>query len=185
MRATTGERVVNYLSWTGCLGTGWLRRGWRTGLAALAIAASLQHDAIAQGPDAPPQPAMPSPAEMDYTLPFDDASGSAAFRGPAEDTVGGFGIKGRAGHQAGSTVGRRQSITYFDLSPYVFQNNTFYFGEARLALGNNGHVGGSTGGGLRQYFPAINTIGGFSAWWDGDGTRSADFQQWGLSGEIL
>lgn len=131
------------------------------------------------------QTPVPPPTEMDYTLPFNDASGSAAFPGPEEATVGGMGFKGRIGHEAGETVGRRQSISYFDLSPYIFQDNDVFFGEGRLALGNNGQVGGTAGGGFRRFFPGINSIGGFSAWWDGDDTRGAAFQQWGVSGEIL
>jgi hypothetical protein len=138
--------------------------------------------------EAPRSPsAMSAPAGADYfTIPQSDLSGSATFPGYQEPpVVGGYGIKGRIGHEAGNNVGRNQSITYFDLSPYLFQGNLYLFGEGRLAVGNNGRAAGTAGGGLGYFFERLNTVGRFSGWWDGDATRGPTFQQWGLSGEIF
>ncbi len=99
--------------------------------------------------------------------------------------VGGFGILGRLGHIAGHTIERSQSITYFDLSPYVFVEDTYLFGDARLFLTNQGHMGGSAGLGVRQYFPRNDFIIGASAWYDRDDSRKATFEQLGMSFELF
>ena len=99
--------------------------------------------------------------------------------------VGGFGILGRVGHIAGETMERNQSITYFDLSPYVFAENTYLFGDGRLFLTNQGHMGGSAGLGMRQYFPRNDFVLGASGWYDRDDSRPASFQQLGLSLEMF
>ncbi len=149
-------------------------------------------EAHAQGPSDPA-------SNIQYTLPYQDASGSANSEfgrygmpqnaydtGDQEpDVVGGFGFKTRAGHEAGHTVGRSQSITYFDLAPYIFFDDLMLFGEGRLAVGNNGDPGGSLGAGARYYMPRLNSVAGVSGWWDMDRTRGPLFQQWGLSGEFL
>jgi hypothetical protein len=121
---------------------------------------------------------------MDYTLQSQDASASASYWDEPR-VAGGYGFKGRIGNEAGSTVGRNQSITYFDLSPYIFQDNLYLFGEGRLGIVPSGQVGGSAGGGFRYYFPQINSIVGFNSFWDGDNTRGVMFNQWGLGGEVL
>jgi len=143
---------------------------------------------------------MPA-GNLQYTLPFNDASGSATA-GPSSygmpynsydygaeeeepNVVGGFGFKGRVVHEAGSTVGREQSITSFDLSPYVFVDDLVLFGEGRLGLGNNGKTFGSLGGGARYFMPRLNSVVGVSGWYDMDQSRGPLFQQWGLSGEFL
>ena len=122
------------------------------------------------------------------------ASGSASgfpqshiFGEPnAEDAgVGGFGVLGRVGHIAGNTIERNQSITYFDMSPYLFVEDTYLFGDARLFLTNQGHMGGSAGLGVRQYFPRNDFVLGASAWYDRDDSRTATFQQLGMSFELF
>lgn len=104
---------------------------------------------------------------------------------PQDAGVGGFGILGRTGHIAGNTIERNQSITYFDLSPYLFVEETYLFGEGRLFLTNQGKVGGSTGLGVRQYFPKYDFVFGASAWYDRDDSRRAPFEQLGMSFELF
>lgn len=104
---------------------------------------------------------------------------------PEDAGVGGFGILGRVGHIAGNTIERNQSITYFDLSPYMFVEETYLFGEGRLFLTNQGRVGGSTGLGIRQYFPERDFVFGASAWYDRDESRRAPFEQLGMSLELF
>lgn len=104
---------------------------------------------------------------------------------PADAGVGGFGVLGRVGHIAGNTIERTQSITYFDLSPYMFVEETYFFGEGRLFLTNQGKVGGSTGLGVRHYFPERDFVFGASAWYDRDDSRKETFEQLGMSLELF
>lgn len=82
-------------------------------------------------------------------------------------------------------MGQSQPITNFDLSPYLFENNLYLFGEGRIALGNDGKTGGSLGAGARYFFPRTNTILGASGWLDIDATRGPTFRQWGINAEML
>ncbi len=104
---------------------------------------------------------------------------------PDDSGVGGFGVLGRFGHIAGETIERNQSITYVDMSPYMFAENTYLFGDGRLFLTNQGQMGGSAGLGMRQYFPRNDFILGASGWYDRDDSRNAPFQQLGLSLEFF
>ena len=104
---------------------------------------------------------------------------------PEDSGVGGLGVLARTGHIAGETMERNQSITYFDMSPYMFVENTYLFGDGRLFLTNQGHMGGSAGLGIRQYFPRHDFILGGSAWYDRDETRPASFEQFGVSVELF
>jgi len=104
---------------------------------------------------------------------------------PEDNGVGGFGVLGRVGHVAGATIERSQSITYLDLSPFMFVEDTYLFGDARLFLTNSGHMGGSAGLGVRQYFPGNDFVLGGSAWYDQDDSRSATFRQLGMSFELF
>lgn len=104
---------------------------------------------------------------------------------PEDAGVGGFGVLGRVGHIAGETIERNQSITYFDLSPYLFAENTYLFGDGRLFLTNQGKMGFSTGLGVRQYFPRNDFVVGASAWYDQDDSRKATFRQMGIGLELF
>lgn len=104
---------------------------------------------------------------------------------PVDNGAGGFGVLGRVGHIMGNTVERNQSITYFDLSPFMFVEDTYLFGDGRLFLTNQGHMGGSAGLGMRQYFPRNDFVLGASAWYDRDDSRGVAFQQLGLSLEMF
>ena len=104
---------------------------------------------------------------------------------PEDAGVGGFGVLGRVGHIMGNTVERNQSITYFDLSPFMFVEDTYLFGDTRLFLTNQGRMGGSAGLGVRQYFPRNDFVLGASAWYDRDESRAAPFQQLGMSFELF
>ncbi len=164
-----------------------------------AISACLAAFTVIGGSSAIVQAQEPS-ANSQYTLPYqDDVSGSAMvgygnpnnvfnqyqIENDEPNVVGGAGFKGRAGHEAGRTVGRTQAITYFDLSPFVYVDDLVLFGEGRLNVGNNGRVAGNLGAGARYYFDRTNSIIGASGWWDIDESRGPKFQQWGVSGEFL
>lgn len=113
-----------------------------------------------------------------------DQSG-AAVAIPEDAGVGGMGVFGRIGHEAGDTVGREGSLTFFDASPYMFYEETMFFGEGRFFVHNNHRTGGSAGLGMRHFFMGPNAIGGVSFFYDRDDHRQALFEQWGVSGEIM
>ncbi|MCA8996018.1 MAG: hypothetical protein KDA80_03515, partial [Planctomycetaceae bacterium] len=163
-------------------------RRWTSPLACVALfAASLFCPTTASAqPDYGDGAAYDYESDVDFSLPFDDHSGSvSAVPEPEDHGVGGYGVKGRAGHIVGDTVGRNDSITYFDMSPYAFFDDTMLFGEGRLFIANNGRVGGSAGLGLRRFFSEKNLIGGASFWYDRDDSRGPTFEQLGLSTEML
>lgn len=174
------------------------KTGWAARIAPLLFAGSLLGSTgslFAQEPT--PAASIAIPSNQEYMLPAGEASGSASYGGsswgrfnyplyPNEPpVVGGYGVKGRIGAQAGTTVGQSQPITNFDLSPYLFENNLYLFGEGRIALGNDGKTGGSLGAGGRYFFPRTNSILGASGWLDIDATRGPTFRQWGISAEWL
>jgi len=104
---------------------------------------------------------------------------------PLDPGVGGYGMTGRVVHEAGETVGRTNSITSFDLSPYMFFEETMVFGEGRFFIANSGNVGGSAGFGARRYFNNTNAVGGISFFYDKDNSRGASLEQFGVSGELF
>lgn len=119
-----------------------------------------------------------------------DVSGSATgstFTPPPEPDigVGGMGIIGRIGHQTGPTVGQNQSLTYFDMNPYVFFEETYLFGDGRLFIVNDGHMGGSAGMGIRHFFPNVNSVGGLAFYYDRDDSRGVTFEQFSIAGEVF
>lgn len=128
------------------------------------------------------------PGDIDYTIPQDqyaipDYSGSLNSQ-PARG-VGGFGVMGRAGHEAGDTVGRNGSISFVDLAPFSFNGNTMFFGDGRLFVTNRGKWGGSAGLGVRHFLPAKNTVLGTTFYYDHDQSRGVTFEQFTVAGEIL
>ena len=98
---------------------------------------------------------------------------------------GGFGVMGRIGHVAGKTVGRKDSLTHINLQPYMFVDQNMFFSDLRMYRMNDGGVGGNVGGGWRRYFEGHDTILGAIGYYDVDDTRSQEFQQLGLSLEML
>jgi hypothetical protein len=99
--------------------------------------------------------------------------------------IGGTGSLARMGHIAGETVGRKQSITHFEVMPYAFVDNTMWYSDARFYTTNNGNIGGTGGVGVRQFLPNYNAIIGAGAFYDADDTRTKMFTQAGLSLEYL
>ncbi|QDT53504.1 hypothetical protein Pan44_15260 [Caulifigura coniformis] len=114
-------------------------------------------------------------------------SGSVADRGSysRDIGIGGTGSLARMGHIVGETIGRKQSITHFEVMPYAFVDNTMWYTDGRFYATNNGHIGGTGGVGVRQFLPNINAIIGAGAFYDADDTRAKMFTQAGLSLEYL
>ena len=109
--------------------------------------------------------------------------------GSASDTVdynrNGFGVSARAGHSAGDTVGRQQSISLLNLSPYFNVENELLFGDAQLGMANRGQLAWSFGGGYRHYFPDLDVVGGVNSYFNADQLTGARLQQWGVGAELL
>lgn len=106
---------------------------------------------------------------------------------PGESTEGrGYGFWARIGHIAGQTIGREESITHVELSPYIFTpNDGVIFGSARFFRTNRGDLGGNGGVGFRHYFENYDRIFGFVAWYDRDDTLDEIFEQVTFSLESL
>lgn len=128
------------------------------------------------------------PGNIDYTIPQDqyaipDYSGS--LNSQPTRGVGGFGVMGRAGHEAGDTIGRDGSLSYLDLAPFSFAGNTMLFGDGRLFITNRGKMGGSVGMGLRHFFPEQNAVLGSAFYYDHDESRGVVFEQFTIATEVL
>lgn len=122
------------------------------------------------------------------------AQNSAAFgtspSGSAEGTFvdsnrDGLGFSARMGHEAGNTVGRNDSASLFQFSPYVNIGNGFAFGDSRLTYANDGGLAWSFGGGYRHFVTAWDAVIGGYAYIDRDEITGANFKQWSVGGEIL
>lgn len=115
-----------------------------------------------------------------------EAQGPAGPGAPTVDVNrNGIGFSARAGHVAGDTVGRIDSVSLFHLSPYVNIGNGLLFGDARLNYGNEGGLAYTFGGGYRQYIPAWDAVIGANIFSDRDDLTGAHFRQWGAGAEIL
>lgn len=105
---------------------------------------------------------------------------------PEDIGVGGMGVLSRFGHIAGPNYERTTSLTYLDLSPYTFVENTYFFADLRGFYTNEDQIGGSTGGGIRHYFSRFDTVLGGSFWYDMDASRNGvQFDQVGASFEMF
>lgn len=128
------------------------------------------------------------PGNIDYTIPQDQYSipdYSGSLNSQPTQGVGGFGVMGRAGHEAGDTIGRDGSISFLDLAPFSFAGNTMLFGDGRLFITNRGKMGGSVGMGLRQFFPEQNAVLGSTFYYDYDESRGVVFEQFTIATEVL
>ncbi len=166
-----------------------LRTSPRRWLCSLALLVSVWGGSAVQAQQSPGMAIEPSPGASPSQASA-SASGfpqSNIFGSPEpEDTgVGGMGMLGRIGYIAGETIEREDSITYFDLSPYMFVEDTYLFGDGRLFLTDAGKMGGSAGLGLRQYFQRTDMVLGASGWYDRDDSRGVPFEQLGLSLELF
>ncbi|MEQ9410860.1 MAG: inverse autotransporter beta domain-containing protein [Fuerstiella sp.] len=110
---------------------------------------------------------------------------SGAAGGVIDVNRQGLGFAARAGHVAGGTVGRDESASLFNLSPYVNVGNGLLFGDARLTYANEGGLAWSFGGGYRHYVTAWDAVLGGYAYADRDSITGAHFKQWSVGAEIL
>lgn len=97
----------------------------------------------------------------------------------------GLGFAVRGGHFAGESVGRSDSASLFNLTPYVNIGNGLLFGDARLVYGNEGGLDYSFGGGYRHYVPAWDAVAGANIFSDRGDFSGTHFKSWGVGAEIL
>lgn len=97
----------------------------------------------------------------------------------------GFGFQFRGGHTAGHTVGRSQSISHINLTPYFNVDDGLFFGDTRLARANQGELGWNFGGGYRHYISAWDVVIGGNGYFDRDQYSGTQLQQWGVGAELL
>ena len=137
--------------------------------------------AMVAGPQSAPQP---TPDNV-----FGQGAGGYGYGqqpAPEDVGVGGMGVLSRFGHIAGQNIERQTSLTYLDLSPYMFIEDTYLFTDLRGFYTNENEIGGSTGIGARHFFRNINAIIGGSFWYDMDASRNGvQFDQVGASLELF
>lgn len=97
----------------------------------------------------------------------------------------GFGTSFRAGHIAGDTVGRDQSISHIGAMPYVNIDNSLIFGDARLVRANEGGLAWSFGSGMRYYIEDWDVVLGGNGYFDRDELTGAHLKQWSAGAELL
>lgn len=166
-----------------------LRTSPRRWLCSLALLASVWGGSAVQAQQSPGMAIEPSqgssPSQASASASGFPQSNIFGSPDPEDIGVGGMGMLGRIGYIAGETIEREDSITYFDLSPYMFVEDTYLFGDGRLFLTDAGQMGGSAGLGLRQYFDRTDMVLGASGWYDRDDSRGVPFEQLGLSLELF
>ncbi len=97
----------------------------------------------------------------------------------------GFGVQFRGGHTAGDTVGRTESISHINLTPYFNVEDELFFADSRLVRANGGELAWAFGGGYRHYVSASDMVVGVNSYFDADQLTGADFKQWGVGAELL
>ena len=97
----------------------------------------------------------------------------------------GFGVQFRGGHTAGKTVGRQQSISHINLTPYFNVEDELFFGDSQFVLANEGQLAWALGGGYRHYFSDLDVVGGVNSYFNADQLTGARLQQWGVGAELL
>ena len=113
-------------------------------------------------------------------------SDSVGFGGRTVDVNRrGLGVSVRGGHVAGDTVGRDDSASLFNLSPYINIGNGMLFGDARVVYGNDGGLAYNFGGGYRHYVAAWDAVAGANIFADRDSISGTHFRSWGVGGELL
>lgn len=97
----------------------------------------------------------------------------------------GFGVAFRAGHVAGDTVGRSDSISTISLMPYLNVEDGLLFGDTRFFRGNEGGLGWNFGSGYRHYISDWDVVLGGNGYFDRDELSGTYLKQWGLGAELL
>lgn len=114
---------------------------------------------------------------------FGSPSGSASE--VVDSNRHGLGMAFRGGHVAGHTVGREDSITHIGLMPYINIEDGLFFGDTRLARGNDGGLVWNFGGGYRHYITEWDVVVGGNGYVDNDELTGANLKQWGTGVEFL
>ena len=97
----------------------------------------------------------------------------------------GFGVQFRGGHTTGPTLGRTQSISHINLTPFFNVEDGLFFGDSRLSMANEGQLAWAFGGGYRHYISAWDVVVGANSYFDADQLTGAHLKQWGVGAELL
>ncbi|MCX7388367.1 MAG: inverse autotransporter beta domain-containing protein [Planctomycetales bacterium] len=125
-----------------------------------------------------------SALSQDSELPFGRTpSGSASE--VKDYNRDGFGVQFRGGHTAGDTVGRKESISHINLTPYFNVEDELFFGDSRLVRANGGELAWAFGGGYRHYISDWDVVVGANSYFDADQLTGAHLKQWGVGAELL
>ena len=97
----------------------------------------------------------------------------------------GMGAAFRAGHSAGDTVGRYDSLSHIQVAPFISDGNQILFGDTRLGRANEGGLVWSFGSGYRYYIEDWDVVIGGNGYYDRDHLSGAYLNQWGAGAELL
>lgn len=97
----------------------------------------------------------------------------------------GLGAAIRAGHSAGDTVGRYDSLSHISIAPYISSGNQLLFGDTRLGRANEGNLVWSFGSGYRLFLEDWDVVLGGNGYFDRDHLSGAYLNQWGAGAELL
>ena len=70
-----------------------------------------------------------------------------------------YGVRARVGFLGGETVGRLNSLTHFEVMPYLRTPNGMLLSDFRFFV-SDGEVGGNVGIGYRELIPEMNRVFG-------------------------
>ena len=100
-----------------------------------------------------------------------DANGQLMRLGNEE-----YGVRARVGFLGGETVGRLNSLTHFEVMPYLRTPNGMLLSDFRFFV-SDGEVGGNVGIGYRELIPEMNRVFGGIVWYDIDQLSGETAQQ--------
>ena len=87
-----------------------------------------------------------------------------------------YGVRARVGFLGGETVGRLNSLTHFEVMPYLRTPNGMLLSDFRFFV-SDGEVGGNVGIGYRELIPEMNRVFGGIVWYDIDQLSGETAQQ--------
>ncbi|MEZ6059296.1 MAG: right-handed parallel beta-helix repeat-containing protein [Planctomycetaceae bacterium] len=122
---------------------------------------------------------------MTYSRTPFSGSSSGSASSTMDENRRGFGMRFRGGHDAGNTVGRLQSVSHVELSPYFSAGDSYLFGDSRIVMDNGGDLAWSFGTGYRHYLLGPDIVVGGYGYFDRDQTTGAHFRSWTFGGELL
>lgn len=177
------------------LPSAWMKKlGWKSSLISSAAMLAFGVPTLTHG-QTPPDPGYSigfGDEANDGSYVFEESSDLPDFYTIPQQTQAGpsnsarsFGWNVKAGHMAGQTYGREESITYIQTMPYAFYEESMFFGDLRFSRTNDGFFSGMIGAGFKFYSLELERTFGGAWYYDRDDTTGSIFEQYVISLESL